>query len=61
MRDIIDWSVSEQLHRIECLTPVIAAENDCSSIEDSRHETPVDQPEIFINVLRVIFLQKQTG
>ena len=61
MRDIIGWSVSEQLHRIECLTPVIAAENDYSPIEDSPHGTPADQPEMFINVLRVIFLQKQTG
>jgi len=52
MRDIIGWSVSEQLHRIECLSPVIAAENDCSPIEDSHHETPADQPEIFINVLK---------
>ncbi|GMR09717.1 MAG: alpha/beta hydrolase [Anaerolineae bacterium] len=77
MRAIVGWTVTEQLHRIECPTLVIAAEHDYAPtedkavlangiknaelviIEDSRHATPVDQPEQFNKVLNA-FLERQT-
>ena len=34
MRAIVGWSVTEQLHKIECPTLVIAAEHDYTPIED---------------------------
>ena len=77
IRAIVGWRVTEQLHKIECPTLVIAAEHDYTPIEDkaplvngirnveqviienSRHATPVDQPEEFNKVLSA-FLAQQT-
>jgi pimeloyl-ACP methyl ester carboxylesterase len=75
LRAIIGWSLTEQLHRIECPTLVVAAEDDYTPmeakmplvngikqaelvvIENSRHGTPVDQPEEFNKVLST-FLER---